>query len=354
MDFVMLFKKSAAVALVLVMALSLTGCSKTEVLDGTLTAATLDGTVEVPLGEISLMLRYDQANMQSVYGTLFGYDNMYGEDMYGTGELYGETMLETYIEEFELLYVLEAEAEGYGVELDADEETTISETAAEFIEANTEEAILALGVDQEMVEHVLTLYAIQEKMYDALTADVDTEVSDEEAAQKRASYVYVSTEGTETDDDGNTIDLTDEEIEVLRDRMQAVYDAVLELGDLDEAVAQVNEEEGLDEDDELSPYELTFGEGDSAFTDVVQEEVDELEEGEAVMIEADNGLIYVVYLITEMDEEATEEEKLNIIEERKDELYDENCELLSAEHEFVTDEDVLALLTFDRAYTLAE
>ena len=55
-----------------------------------------------------------------------------------------------------------------------------------------------------------------------------------------------------------------------------------------------------------------------------------------------------------MDEEATEEEKLNIIEERKDELYDENCELLSAEHEFVTDEDVLALLTFDRAYTLAE
>ena len=49
------------------------------------------------------------------------------------------------------------------------------------------------------------------KIYDPIIANVDTEVSDEEAKQTSISYITVSTAGTEKDDDGKTIDLTDEE-----------------------------------------------------------------------------------------------------------------------------------------------
>ena len=75
------------------------------------------------------------------------------------------------------------------------------------------------------MEHVLTLMTIQEKMYAPLTEDVDTEVSDEEAAQKRIVYVYMSTAGTETDEDGNTVDLTDEEKAAKKQELQDILDA---------------------------------------------------------------------------------------------------------------------------------
>ena len=43
--------------------------------------------------------------------------------------------------------------------------------------------------ETEYVERVLTLLTIQKKMTDAVTKDVSTEVSDEEAAQKSMQYV---------------------------------------------------------------------------------------------------------------------------------------------------------------------
>lgn len=63
----------------------------------------------------------------------------------------------------------------------------------------------------EDIQDALELYVIQTRIYDPIIADVDTEVSDEEAKQTSISYITVSTAGTEKDDDGKTIDLTDEE-----------------------------------------------------------------------------------------------------------------------------------------------
>lgn len=68
--------------------------------------------------------------------------------------------------------------------------------------------------------------------------------SDEEAAQKRIVYVYMSTAGTETDDDGNTIDLTDEEKAAKKQELQDILDAAKESGDLKAAVDAANEKPG--------------------------------------------------------------------------------------------------------------
>ncbi len=64
------------------------------------------------------------------------------------------------------------------------------------------------------------------KMHDPMIADVDTEVSDEEAQQSKISYVRVSTEGTETDENGDTIELTDEEKAEKKDIAQRFLDAL--------------------------------------------------------------------------------------------------------------------------------
>lgn len=56
---------------------SLTGCGKGNTLDGTQTVAVMDETTNVPLAEVSFLLRYQQAQMESYYGAMLGMTNVY-------------------------------------------------------------------------------------------------------------------------------------------------------------------------------------------------------------------------------------------------------------------------------------
>lgn len=344
----MMRKGIAVLVSALVLSTAMSGCGKETVLDGTETAATLDDTVNMTLGEFNLMLRYQQAQMESTYASLFGTTNFYGQDS-GTGTTYGETAKESLLEQFQELYVLEAEAPNYGVELTDEEKAAITEAAVQFVEDNTEKTRNALGADQASVERLLTLATIQDKMYDVLTADVDTEVSDEEAAQKRISYVFVSTQGTEVDEEGNTVELTEEEKQAVRDRLQAVLDDAAESGDLAAAIEAANEEAG--EDEQISSAtEITYGADTTTVADVVKEAADQLSDGEiAPIVETDTGY-YGVQMLSTYDEEATAAEKENIIQERRNTLYQEQCAALEENHTFTTVDSALDKLTFDRVY----
>ncbi len=346
----MMRRKTALFAFVLILTAAVSGCGRSTVLDGTETAATLDDTTNMTLGEFNLMLRYQAAQMESSYAALFGTSNVYGQDLYGTGTVYGETMKESLLEAFEEMYVLEAEAPNYGVELTDEEKEAITEAAAQFLEANSEEVQNVLGVDQTSVERLLTLLTIQDKMYDALTADVDTEVSDEEATQKRIAYVYMSIAGTETDEDGNTIDLTDEEKEAIQEELQAILDSAAESGDLSAAVDEANE--SRDEDSQLTVVETTYGVNSTSPPEAVRTAADELEDGEVAPIVETTTAYYGVMMISTLDEEATEQEREDIIQERRDTLYEETYTALAENHTFTTVESALAKLTFERPYTL--
>ncbi|MEI3524775.1 MAG: hypothetical protein V8Q27_00555 [Eubacteriales bacterium] len=50
-------------------------------MDGTETAATLDDSVRKTLGEFNLMLRYQQAQMETYYGAMMGMTNIYAQDL---------------------------------------------------------------------------------------------------------------------------------------------------------------------------------------------------------------------------------------------------------------------------------
>lgn len=341
-------KGIAVLAAGLMLAGSLTGCGKGNTLDGTQTVAVMDETTNVPLGEVSLLLRYQQAQMESYYGSMLGMTNVYGQDLSGTGTIYGETAKQSLMEQFNQMYVLEAEAADYGVELTDEEKTAISDAAAKFMKENSAEVQKTLGVDEAMVEHVLTLMTIQEKMYAPLTADVDTVVSDEEAAQKRIAYVLVSTAGTEQDEDGNTIDLTEEEKAAKKQELQEILDAAKESGDLKAAVEAANE--NRDENSQLTASEATYGADSTTPAEEVRTAADALKDGElAPMIETDSGY-YAVQMISTFDQEATDSKKESIVTERKNTLYQEKCAELEEKHSFETKDDVLAQLTFDRIY----
>ena len=89
-----------------------------------------------------------------------------------------------------------------------------------FDEGNELEAKELVSGETEYVERVLTLLTIQKKMTDAVTKDVSTEVSDEEAAQNEYAVCKFS-RYTTTDEEGNSKTLTDEEKAALKETAAA-------------------------------------------------------------------------------------------------------------------------------------
>ena len=319
----------------------LTGCSGSKLNAGE-TIAVLDESTNIRLGEFSLMLRYQQAQMESYYGSMLG-GGIYQQEMSDTGELYGDTAKRSQMDEFQLLYVLEAEASNYEVALTEEEKGAIIEAAKTFLDNNTPQLKKAVGAEQADVEHLLTLLTIQNKMYDALTEDVDTVVSDEEAAQKRIVYAFISTTGTEADDEGNMIPLTEEEKAQKKAALQEILDAAKESGDLSAAA------EGKEN---ITATTVTYGADSSSPAESVRAAADTLKDGEfAEIIEVESGY-YAVQMVSTFDREATDNQKENIIQQRKDTLYNEKCEELKAAHTFTVVDAVMEKLTFDQTFVL--
>ena len=77
-----------------------------------------------------------------------------------------------------------------------------------FTDSNDSAAKDAVSGDEKTVKKVLELLTLQKKMETAMTADVDTNVSDEEAAQKKMQYVLFSTKTTGSD--GKSTDMSDD------------------------------------------------------------------------------------------------------------------------------------------------
>ena len=201
--------------------------------------------------------------------------------------------------------------EEYGVSVSEEDQANITKAAEDFVAANTEDVLEAVSGTQENVERLLTLYTIQDRMYDAMIADVDTEVSDEEAAQKTVQYVLFSTADT-TDEEGNSVALTDEEKAEKKEQAEQLLEAVKGGADMEEALADI--------DEELSPVTTSYGESNGSIADELKEVAETLSDGEAAdeVIETDSGY-YVLQMVTTFDEDATESQKETIVSQRKSE-----------------------------------
>lgn len=321
---------------------ALTGCASAPNMDDV--AATMDGK-DITLGEAYFLFRYQQATNEMYLGSLFGDQNMWEQDLTGSGIAYGVTFKEQIMEGLKNMLIAEQHMAEYEVGVTEEEKTAITEAAAQFLVDNEDEAMKAMGADQEAVERVLTLYTIQNKMRDAIIADADTEVSDEEAAQKAVSFAYFSTAG-ETDEEGNTTELTDEEKAAVKEQAEDVIAAVQDGETLEEAVKAV--------DEEMKVSNTTYGKEDTTLNEGIRDAADKLKEGEvaAEPVEASSGY-YVVQLTSEFDKEATEEKKEEIVSQRQSDLYTEVMEGWEPES-FEINHEVWDKVAFDVKFTAPE
>ena len=363
------------------------------------------GDTELTLGEANFMLRYSQAQTQSYLGAMFGEGtNVFQQDLTGSGQAYGETVKESVLNDLKDMTILEQHMSDYNVELTDEDKAAIEEAAKQFIADNSKDVLKEMSATEETVSRVLTLYTIQSKMETAIEADVDTEVSDEEAAQKTIRYAYftipetesetedtteaagegesetateaVSADETETASETETVaeteteaaseteavsedaseetseDTTESETEEssekkeTRETVQGIIDAVQGGETLEDAVKAV--------DDSKSLTSYSYGADEETLNENLKNVADTLSDGEIASepVEGENGF-YVVQMVSTFDRDATDQKKEEIIKDRKSELYNNKLSEWDTES-FDINEKVWDKVTFDDIFTLKQ
>ena len=382
-------KRVLAGALTLGLAVaSLAGCSKKDKFDAAKAMLTIKDGPSIDAGTANLIFRYQQAEFENGMGTFIKsyYGDLWNSDLTGSGEAYGNTFKEQVLEDLQHMLLTEKHAADYSVSLTDDEKQAIKDAAADFIANNDAEVLEKMSATQESAERMLTLYTIRQKVEDAMTADVDTEVSDEEAAQRRVHYVQFMaqteaeepetedlTEGTsengesvaeaageekaalETETEVRTKSASETEVEEAATE-EVGENAPAEAGSeaLSEAVETESEDpamvaarlvamqkaesflDGLGkaptaeelesaaskltaEDTSVYSSEYTFGDDDTYPDAAIIEATKGLEDGTLVdhPVQAGDSW-YVLFVEDAFDEEATQDKKEEIVEQRKD------------------------------------
>ncbi len=270
------------------------------------------GESEIKLGVANFYARMQQAQYETYYAGMMGTT---GEELWAKetdGKTYEQSVKSDMIKSLENMYILEQHASEYDVALSEDEKKAIDEAAEEFDENNALEDKEAVSGYAKYVKKVLELVTIQSKMEDVMTADVDTEVSDDEAAQKSMKYVFYSYTKNENDSTSTMSETEKTEAkqkandfaEKLKNSDTKDIDAVANEAGMEVQTATFDSESTSPNADLVKAADALTAEGD--VTDA---------------IETDSG-IYVAKVTSFLDRTATDAKKQSIVEERKKDQYD--------------------------------
>lgn len=316
-----------------VLATTVTGCSGSSALTGDEIVAEV-GDTKISVGVAEFYARYEQAQYETYYMSYFG------EDMWSL-QVDGETTYEDNVKQnvlyaLESMYVIEDHAGEYGVELTSAEDAEIRKAAKAFVEANDAEVLESISGTEDNVYELLRLYTVQQKMYTEMIKDADTEVSDDEAAQKSMDYAFFSfktiEDGTEkelTDDEKEELNKTAEEFQAELSKGEKTFDECAEVADVTKST-------------------LAFDAESVAPSSDLIKEADALEEGQVTsVVETEEGY-YVAQVTSLFDREATDTEKESIVKERQEALYNDLCAEWMEAAEITEYDDIWEKVDFEK------
>lgn len=302
-------KKIVALAAVTALTLTtFTGCADTTI-DHSKVVATV-GKKEITAGFANFYVRYEQANGS----TISMYEAQLGESVWemqlSDGYTYEDSIKDMIMDNIHSMMVIAAHAEDYKVTISDEELAEIQTTAKAFVKANDKEVLEKVSGTEENVVEYLKILLLNKKMEEAMVADVDTVVKEEDAAQKRMRYMEYLT--TTTLDDGSTMEMSADEKADAKKKAEEFLAGAKANGSMEAYAKEKN----------ATTKTLAFNKESKDLDEAVIKAADALgEKAFSEVIEAKNGY-YVVQLESAFDKEATEAKKESIVETRKAEQYE--------------------------------
>lgn len=245
--------------------------------------------------------------IKSRYESYFG-DSIWSYDM--GGQSFEDTAKEEILNLITQTKIIKNQAEKYNITLTDEEETTISDNAEEFLDNVTSDDKEKYGFTKELIEQFYRENTIYQKVYDAATMNVDTDVSDDEAKQITVQHLLIKT--VEDDGSGNQAAMSETDKKAALKKAQELLKEAKETDDF-KALAEKNTED--------SNVEYTFGTGE--MVSEFETAAFALKAGElSGLVETQYGY-HIIYCVSDFNEDATLEKKESIIAERQDALFRE-------------------------------
>ena len=277
------------------------------------------GRDQIDFGYGKFVAYETQAVYDIMYSSQLG-DSMWSSDPYNSGKTLTESVKADLLESMKTSYYLRKNASKYNVKLTAADKKKIEKTTTKFMKENSKKGLKQLNAKEAYVREFLENRVYMSKMQKAIEAKADATVTDEEANQKKISYVFFNKK-EKTDSDGNTATPSDDEIKGYRESAEKISKA----SDFDKAV----------KDASLTASTKTFGQNELKEAKAASEKststsdlpydflkaCDSLKDGgNTDVIETESGF-YVGHMVTVSDADATATEKNTLAEEKKQKYY---------------------------------
>lgn len=265
------------------------------------------GDRAVSYGEVVLYMQSTKEEVETLYGR-----EVWNYVLDDEGTTYAELLKAELLKQITYTKVVCAQARTLGISLSEDEKMDVDEYTDNYLSGFSEEELTYYGITREIVESIYSDNLLATKIYESLTLNIDTDVSDEEARHPVLWYVFIAKYGlTET---GSHVVYDEKELELVRERAVLLLEKAQETEDF-YAFARENS----DDTDEL---EIIPGRGE------LREELEEvafsLQEGQTSrLIEVEDGY-FILHCASYQDEDATEQAKIDIILERQDKVFSES------------------------------
>ncbi len=330
-------KKGIVLALAaIVSAASITGCG-TQLPSDVIASY---GDQMIGREEAEFYARYQQYSTEYMYA-------MYGSSLTGIWDQVDQTTSKTYQDEAKenaLTAILQTEilnekAVADGITLTEEEQKKVDEAVTELMQA--EPIVEACGLTEETAKTIVTKNAMANKEYQAMVADIDTNVDENEVLHKTMEQISIR----EKQDDST--ESSTESTEQTQENQQQVDTAAAELGEtiksaleqgatLDEIVEQYNEKEFNGITFTVAKRDaFALGKDDS---DIYTEQAMQMTQGQVITSSGD-GVVYVVRCTSERDEEGTNEAIEQELANRRAAMFEEKyAELKKSAKKFTVNE----------------
>lgn len=217
---------------------------------------------------------------------------------------------EEVISEITQLKVITQKAQELGIVLENDEKDEVNKLAKEYINGIDPADINKYGFTEELIAQIYADNQLAAKVFDIVTNKVDSDISDEEAKQITIQYLMVMTEGE--DKNGRKVSMSEDEKATARKR------AVNFLKEAKEAENFYNFAESNTDD---TTVEVTFGKEDMPIE--FGKEAFLLKTGEfSRLLQTESGF-YILYCVSDFDEDATFMKKEEIIAENQNKMFED-------------------------------
>ncbi|MCD8038241.1 MAG: peptidylprolyl isomerase [Lachnospiraceae bacterium] len=241
------------------------------------------------------------------------YEHTFGEEIWDAsydGETLEESIKETVLAKAARVKALNLLAAEHEIELDEPEQELAAQAAQEYYSSLNGQEKALMSADEELIRQMYEEYALSEKVYDYLIADINPEISDDEARTITVQHILIKTYSL--DENGERVEYTQEtKAEAYNKAVEALKRA--QAGDdFTSLIAEYSE-------DDNSTYSFIKGTMDPDFEEAAFNlGTDEI----SGIVETTYGY-HIIKCISTFDRDETDRNKTAIVEQRRREVFNE-------------------------------